>query len=95
MTERTDVDKKVALGKALEGGMISMLDSDRPQNRLLGALRAVGSFEECGQDKDIRGQIIRRVTILAAKANGWTQEQIDETIEEGKTIRRLTESGQE
>jgi len=84
------------LADAYIKGTESLTESDRPENVILGVLRMVGTIEERGDGDDFFMKRVAKPGIIAiAKLRFWTEEQINEAIEEGRQIARLEESSED
>jgi hypothetical protein len=81
-------EKQKNLGKRLEDGMEKMVDSDRPGNVTIGALQMIGNLKERG-DNSLGLKAMEFATVLVAKLQLWSKEDINKTIEEGRKIARM------
>jgi len=84
-----DKDKRLEMLKRESDGVSSMLDSDRPNIMLHGALKAIGAMEE-GGDKSLSLKFHKKITVLVARLSFWTPDDIEAALEEGRKMERTT-----
>lgn len=87
-----DPKARKRLGEALKKGTLNLADSKEPENTVLAGLRMIGCIEERegNHGLDIGFMIIKTFTTLLARSRMWTPEQIQEAINEGRRIERMT-----
>lgn len=77
--------------KIREKGIKGMMESERPQVAMEGALQAIGALEET-EGLGVRLCFIKAVTVFVAKFSlNWTEEDIEESIELGRQHARMQE----
>lgn len=86
-------EKQKQLGEKLEKGAISISISFlHPQNVIEGSFRVIGIIEGKGMNHPVtrllRG-VLRKGMSVAAMANGWDKNDVQESIESGRNIARL------
>ena len=61
-------------------------DSENPGTAMDGGLGLIGALEASGRGKGLRFIFARWATIQIAKIFGWTQQQIEDSIQAGRQL---------
>lgn len=66
----------------------NLMNSDRPNNQVHGLLRDLGAYDQTHKKKGLRFRIILFLAKILARLYGWTTEDIEEALEEGRKHER-------
>lgn len=96
--ERLSEKQQGQLEEAVPTSILRMMDSDRPNNYLVGGLQLIGLMDEHLQTGGERGvkrvvtgfvfEAADKICRIRARQVGWTREQVEEELERGREAYR-------